>query len=302
MEGRGIGVAAMALLAAFASAAAAQMAPVRSPMRAGERVEIGGNLGRYRGLYGEPESRTLDDETSRPWPRLQNIRTVGSFSGIPGKGSSSAPPQVGRLLEFDSKYTTHMICGQKYCLAMMAAPELRDFFFQMASSWQYQDVEVIGAFDDVAKPTPYNQDPPTYAFLVWSISLVTGGTTRHGPHTAPSLELLVRGPEAAAGRAITVSGVFRGANLFADLPDESRRQSTDWVLQDGPFSVWVSGKEPKGEGWSLDPRSKTDCSFRLEVRGRVETAGGFVYLRAKDVTLLGRARSDTGPPEEGERR
>jgi hypothetical protein len=298
----GIAVTGLVLLAALPSPAAAQVAPVRSPWRAGERVTVGEDIGRYRALYGEPEFRTLDDEGSRPWPRLKNIRTVGSFAAIPGKGGSgSAPLHLGRL-EYDSKYTTHMICGRTYCLALMAVPELRDFFFQTARSWQYQDVEVIGAIDNVAKPTPYNQEPPTYAFQVWSISLATGGTTRRGPREGPTLESLVRGPEAAAGRAITVSGVFRGSNLFGDLPDESRRQPSDWVLQDGPFSVWVTGREPKGGGWALDPRSKTDCSFRLEVRGRVQTAGGFVYLRAKDVTLLGRVRPDTEPASDGKSR
>ena len=289
-------------LAALASPAGAQVAPIRSPMRAGERVAIGEDIGRYRTLYGEPEFRTLDDDGSRPWPRMQNIRTVGSFSGIPGKGGSGSLPAHLGMLDLDSKYTTHMICGRTYCLALVAVPELRDFFFQMASAWQYQDVEVIGAIDNVAKPTPNGVEPPTYAFQVWSISLATGGTTRHGPREGPTLESLVRGPEAAAGRAITVSGVFRGSNLFGDLPDESRRQPSDWVLQDGPFSVWVTGREPRGGGWSLDPRSKTDCSFRLEVRGRVETAGGFVYLRAKDVTLLGRVRPDTAPATDSESR
>jgi hypothetical protein len=289
------GILALAL-AVVPSPGAAQVSPIRPPMRAGERVAIGEDIGRYRTLYGEPESRTLDDEGSRPWPRMQNIRTVGSFSAIPGKGGSgSLPAHLGRL-DLDSKYTTHMICGSTYCLALVAVPELRDIVFQMTSAWQYQDVEVIGAIDNVAKPTPNGVEAPTYAFQVWSISLAAGGTTRHGPREGPTLESLVRGPEAAAGRVITVNGVFRGANLFGDLPNESRRQSSDWVLQDGAFSVWVTGKAAKGGGWSLDPRSKTDCGFRLEVRARVETAGGFVYLRAKDVTLMGRARPSGGPP------
>lgn len=185
-----------------------------------------------------------------------------------------------------------MICGRTYCLALMAVPELRDFFFQAATTWQYQDVEVIGAFDNAAKPTPYQVEPPTFAFQVWSITLATGGFSRRGAREGPTLESLVRGPEAAAGRELTVTGVFRGANLFGDLPPETRRLASDWVLQDGAFSVWVTGKRPRGDAWALDPASKSDCAFRLEVRGRVETAGGFVYLRAKGVTLLGRARND----------
>lgn len=289
-------LAVVALLSPIAPSAAArpQVPPVTPPFVGGERIAIGEDPGRYRALYGSPEFRTLDDEGSRPWPRLKNIRTIGSFAGIPGKGGRGAPPQLGRLLEFDSKYTTHMICGRTYCLALMAVPELRDFFFQAATAWQYQDVEVIGAFDNAAKPTPYEQEPPTFAFQVWSITLAPGGVSRRGASEGPTLESLVRGPEAVAGRELTVTGVFRGANLFGDLPPETRRLPSDWVLQDGAFSVWVTGRRPKGDGWALDPASKSDCAFRVEVRGRVESAGGFVYLRARGVTLLGRARE--APP------
>lgn len=279
--------------------APAQVRPIQPPMRSGERVTTGEDIGRYRALYGTPEFRALDDESSRPWPRLQNIRTIGSFAEMPGRGRSSAvPPQIGRVLEFASRYTSHMVCGQMRCLAILPVPELRDFFYQVAGAWQYQEVEIIGAFDNVAQPTTQQQDPPTWAFQVWSIALAGGGTARQARGGGPTLESLVRSPDATAGRQITVRGVFRGANLFADLPAASRRQPSDWVLQDGAYSVWVTGKEPRGSGWALDPRSKGDCTFRLEVSGRVEALGGFVYLRARDLVLLGRSPrdGDGGPP------
>jgi len=82
---------------------------------------------------------------------------------------------------------------------------------------------------------------------------------------------------------VTVTGVFRGANLFEDLPPESRRDESDWVLQDGPFSIWVTGKAPKGKGFALDPRSRSDCRYRLEATGKVSTANGFIYLRASSL-------------------
>ena len=91
---------------------------------------------------------------------------------------------------------------------------------------------------------------------------------------------------------MAASGTFRGANLFEDLPPESRRDPADWVLKDGPFSIWVTGKAPKGRGWSLDPRQRSECRWRLEVKGRVEIAGGYVYLRATSVALVGRAKPE----------
>ncbi len=266
----------------------AQVRPIQPPMQAGERVAIGGDIGRYRGLYGAPEFRALDDEHARPWPHLQNIRTIGSFSEIPGKGRSAGAPS-GRPLELDSPYASHMVCGEMHCLAILPVPELRDVFY--ASTWSYQDVEIIGAIDNVAPPM---SQQTVWGFLVWSIELSPGKDTRRPHAEGPTLESLVRGPDALAGRTITVQGIFRGANLFDDLPGESRRLASDWVLQDGAYSVWVTGKEPKGSGWSLDPRTKGDCGFRLEVTGRVETAGAYVYLRAKGLVLLGRARSGGG--------
>jgi hypothetical protein len=91
---------------------------------------------------------------------------------------------------------------------------------------------------------------------------------------------------------VTVKGVFRGANLFEDLPAESRRDESDWVLQDGPFSIWVTGKAPKGKGFSLDLQSRSDCRYRLEATGKVSTANGFIYLRASSLQLLGRAKQE----------
>ena len=107
-----------------------------------------------------------------------------------------------------------------------------------------------------------------------------------------SLEPLVRYPKGAEGREVTVQGIFRGDNLFEDLEPESRRRASDWVLQDGPFSIWVTGKAPKGNYFSLDPRSRSDCIYRLRVTGTVETEGDYVYLRATVVQLLGRARRE----------
>ena len=54
----------------------------------------------------------------------------------------------------------------------------------------------------------------------------------------------------------------------------------------------VTGKRPKGSGFSLDPSSRSDCRFRLEVSGKVEEEDGRVYLEAKEVRLLGRAPED----------
>ena len=156
-----------------------------------------------------------------------------------------------------------------------------------ARSWNGRQVEIVGAIDDL------NKDPrrePLWAFLVWSISLQEGGG--HGDEGAPTpseLETLVMSAGAQAGERITVKGVFRGANLFDDMPPGSQRKAGDWVLRDGAFFIWVTGKRAKASGFSLDPSSPSDCRYRLEVSGKVESEAGLIYLKAKEIRLLGLA-------------
>jgi hypothetical protein len=96
------------------------------------------------------------------------------------------------------------------------------------------------------------------------------------------------------GKAVIVRGEFRGANLFADMPAGTQLSPGDWVLRDPPFAVWVTGKPPRGEGFSLDPRSRADTRWRLEVEGTAKARDGFVYLRAKRIRLVG--HTPTGDP------
>jgi hypothetical protein len=268
----------------------AQIAPHQPPIRTGERVATG-DVSRYEGLYGSPEFRGIDDEMGRPWPKMRAIRTIATLVGVPGrtddKGGEGAA--VGRVVEFQSSFVSHLLCGERYCLGVVPMPEMVEVLMQGARSWFHRQVEVIGAIEIVTQRTDSAE-----AFRIWSIQPHEGSVTRR-KGKAPSLEQLVSGPEAAAGRTITVSGVFRGANLFEDMPAESGLEPKDWVLQDGAYSIWVTGREPKGSGFRLDPQSRSDCRFRLEVSGRVERRGELVYLRAKQVALIGPQRA--APPE-----
>jgi Bacterial Ig-like domain len=95
-----------------------------------------------------------------------------------------------------------------------------------------------------------------------------------------ALEALVTHPDKQDGRLVRVVGQFRGRNLFGDLPSSSERSRSDWVIKDDVFAVWVEGKKAKGSGWELDPSLKRDTGHWIEVIGRVEARGPFVYLRA----------------------
>jgi len=280
--------------ASAASSGAAPAPQVNPPGNVGNRVAVGSrNVSRYQAMYGSPEFRGLDDEESRPWPTKQAIRTVGRLEEIPGRGRRADPSlattPAGR--EWDNAWARYEICAERLCLAIVPVEELQDTLPVAASSWVHRNVEVIGAIDQLQLP---GIDPRTapVAFQIWSVFEAPDTPARKQGSKGSSLEPLVRYPQGAEGRVVTVSGVFRGANLFEDLPPESRRADSDWVLRDGPFSIWVTGRAPRGKGFSLDPRSRADCRFRIEATGKVSTANGYVYLRATGLQLLGRATDE----------
>jgi hypothetical protein len=95
-------------------------------------------------------------------------------------------------------------------------------------------------------------------------------------------------PGQFAGKTVAILGQFRGRNLFGDLLEETRRKPNDWVLKDGAIALWVTDREPKGRGFTLDPGYKGDTSRWLEVEGKPEVVDGVLYLKASKVTLAPR--------------
>lgn len=104
-------------------------------------------------------------------------------------------------------------------------------------------------------------------------------------------------PAVRAGKSVRVVGQFRGANLFGDLPAESRRQPGDWILKDGDQALWVTGRPPKGKGFELDTANKSDTGRWLQVDGKIEAAGAVAYLKASSIQLVARpaAPSEDNP-------
>lgn len=118
--------------------------------------------------------------------------------------------------------------------------------------------------------------------------------------TLASLEELVTRPGKLDGQLVRVVGRFRGRNLFGDLPAKSMRVSSDWVIKDSLFAVWISGKKPKGDGFELDPGIRRDTARWIEVIGRPRTSrAGVVSLEAVEVALAtapGAQRAEVAPP------
>ncbi|HEX6737193.1 MAG TPA: hypothetical protein VF310_02865 [Vicinamibacteria bacterium] len=147
-------------------------------------------------------------------------------------------------------------------------------------------------------PAPRN-DWPKVSLTVLGMSFREGGAGRRGGATGRSAvaELLANPPAAGTKAAkVVIMGVFRGRNLFGDLPAASQRKPGDWVLKDGEQALWVTGKEPKGKGWALDPDYRADTARWLEVEGRPEVVNGIVYLEASALRLVKRPADTADEP------
>ncbi len=103
------------------------------------------------------------------------------------------------------------------------------------------------------------------------------------PVPAPSVRGLALDPHRFDGQSVTVSGRFRGRNLYGDQPAAPGRSKYDYVIQLADSSVWVVGLRPKGPGFDLNIDARVDTGRWLEVHGDVRTGRGLVWIEARTV-------------------
>lgn len=170
---------------------------------------------------------------------------------------------------------------------LIPVPEIRDQFEFEARQYVGRQVEVEGLFDSRGD-VGLAQGGPRGRISFWKF--VGPPEDRDGDIKASdvSLESLVRAPGQRDGQMVRVIGQFRGRNLFRDLPATSQLRSSDWVLKDDIFAVWITGRKPQGDGFRLDATLKRDTGKWLEVTGKVRTRRGTTYLDAVAVRLTDR--------------
>ncbi len=244
------------------------------PVRQRTTVQSDLDTNSYEGLYGKPEFWSLElltpmvGEVEQNVPSNKSIRTLGKLFVV--MRPHPEPPR-GQLCTKE----------QLHCLSLAnPVPEISDAFSIEAWSRKGHEMEVVGAFTEKG-------------FIFWSF-LSAPPREKSAASGGVPLESLVRGPDRYQGRTIVVRGSFRGRNLFGDMPAGSAKGRSDWVLRDGPFFIWITGKAPKGAGFALSLDRPSDATYRVEVEGRPERSNGLVYLRAEDVRLLGRT-ADSAP-------
>ena len=183
-------------------------------------------------------------------------------------------------------------------------------------------LEIIGTFYDVGR---LDEDDPRLSGLplaqisqellrkrwpgIGELLIVVANSTRPAlePDTT-TLRNIVLEPHRYIDKGVTVTGRFRGRNLYGDMPEAPQTSRSDFVLHSVDASVWIVGKEPKGDGFELDIMARVDTSKWLEVTGEVLLENGMVLIKAGTLNLsrastdraISAASSDTPklpPPE-----
>ena len=158
-------------------------------------------------------------------------------------------------------------------------------------------LEIIGTFYDVGRLEPNDPRTIDQPFEQLAESLLQKAWPGVGelkllvaesalPPSQPnlvSLRTVALNPQAHLESGITVTGRFRGRNLYGDLPDSPGLSQHDFVLTSAEASIWVVGMEPKGDGFELDVQARIDTGRWLEVTGDVRVHEGMVILYAGSI-------------------
>ena len=249
---------ALAALALLASAA---------PARA--QISVGGDVSRYEMLYGTPVDVSIDDIVQGAASYTNRaVRTHGRLNLAPTSGMRA--------------YTLRGMLSE---IVIAPVPEIRGDWEAEAMRMIGGEVEITGLVfqlntDSIASGQPAHG----VQFWAW-LGPPEKETSGEIKSDQVALERLVSAPGRNDGRTVRVVGKFRGRNLYGDLPARTQRSTSDWVIKDDLYAIWVTGKKPKGSGWELDSGLKRDTGKWIEVVGRPETVRGVTYLKAMRVSL-----------------
>ena len=113
----------------------------------------------------------------------------------------------------------------------------------------------------------------------------TGAPPSAADITSPPLRALAMEPAKFDGQKVTITGQFRGRNLFGDLPEAPAQNRFQFVLRSGDAAVWVMGVAPKGKTFNFDPTKRIDSGRWVKVQGTVRHARGLTWLEGTSIDL-----------------
>ncbi len=223
----------------------------------------------YGAIYGPPVDVPLSDLA----------RGVVPYEGRPVRTHGT----LELYFQSAGQERSYLLRDEGYSIGVVPRPEVSGAWEFEASSHLGRRMEFTGLFQAV---TNFAGIGPSGYLEFWKFGPAPDEDLRRQPRARTlTLEALAARPQRYVGAMVSVSGEFRGQNLFGDLPMSTRRRLGDWVIRDGSNAVWVTGKDPRGDGWRLDSTLRRDTGKWLEVIGRVEIWKDVVYVRARSVAL-----------------
>lgn len=113
------------------------------------------------------------------------------------------------------------------------------------------------------------------------IFVILGASTADSPLPQdPTIRALALAPDHYDGKNVTVTGRFRGTNLYGDLPVPVAKSKWDFVIQSADAAIWITGMRPRGKGFSLDPSARVDTGHWLQITGVVHNADPLPWIEA----------------------
>jgi Bacterial Ig-like domain len=102
----------------------------------------------------------------------------------------------------------------------------------------------------------------------------------------PSLRDVVLDAPSYVDKEVTITGQFRGRNLYGDLPQAPGLSRWDFVLKSADGALWVTGTQPRGRGFDLNVGARIDTGRWLEVSGIVRRGRGLVWLDSAKISTV----------------
>lgn len=115
--------------------------------------------------------------------------------------------------------------------------------------------------------------------------------------TTASIRAIALEPWKFDTQKVTVTGNFRGRNLYGDLPGAPGKSRYDFVLRGTEGAVWVTNLRPRGSGFELDVNRRIDTDRWIEVTGTIVRERGLVSIEATRLTLAKPPQATDAPAE-----
>ncbi|MBM3808680.1 MAG: hypothetical protein FJW22_10875 [Acidimicrobiia bacterium] len=103
--------------------------------------------------------------------------------------------------------------------------------------------------------------------------------------TTPPLRAVAMEPARFDAQNVTITGQYRGRNLFGDLPEAPAQNRHQFVLRAGDAALWVMGVPSKGRDFTFDPSKRIDTGRWVKVQGTVRSAKGLTWLDGTRIEL-----------------